>query len=267
DRSATVLLRKLDFDDIEGVRYLLDRGVDVNHAGYWGKTPLHQVIMRGRDLPTIQLLVDRGADVNATRKSDGATPYLLACLYGRDDVAQRLVDNGASARLTPVESLMAVCGLGLRDEAMALVQENPQLPDELTEDQHRVITLAGRKGNQQAIDTMLDVGFDIAARDEQGFTALHWAAWYGHLPCVQRLLERGAPLDIKNNYGGTVIDSTVWGYANSDGDDRHCREILEQLVAAGANVHDVSPFPSGHGESDDVLRGHGRHQPMPLNRS
>ena len=105
---------------------------------------------------------------------------------------------------------------------------------------------------------MLDCGFDISAAGDWGFTALHWAAWYGHANVVRLLISRGAPLEAKNNYGGTVIDSTVWGYANSDGRGENAEEILRMLVDAGADMSAISPFPSGHAESDRVLMELGR---------
>ena len=263
DRSATVLLRKLDFDDFEGVKLILDLGCDVNHKGNWKKSPLHQAIIRGRDLKTIELLIDRGADVDATQY-DGATPWFLACAHGRNGVAKFLVQHGANTELGTSEQFLAVCGMGQDERARELLAANPDMFARLSDQHKALIVSAGRTGNQQGLASMLDVGFDISAQDQQGFTALHWAAWYGHLECVKFLIDRGASLAAKNNYGGTVIDSTVWGYANSNGNDRHSREILELLAEAGADPMTVSPFPSGHAASDHVIeelrnRNGGRH--------
>ena len=252
DRAATVLLRKLDFNDYQGVQLILDLGCDVNHPGNWGKTPLHQAIMRGRDLATIELLISRGADVLA-RRNDGATPTMLASLYGRPQVVDLLQRSGAGPTPGAVDQFMAACGQGDDDRASELLREQPGLYEQLSENQKAWIVVAGRVGNLPALRTMLGHGFDIAARDEQGFTALHWAAWYGHLECVRFLIERKAPLHATNRYGGTVIDATVWGYANSDGNDRNCRQILSLLAAAGGDPETVSPFPSGHSVADQVI--------------
>ena len=94
DHKATVLLRKLDFDDIEGVKVILESGTDPNHPGIWGKTALHQAIMRGRSLAIIKLIIQHGGDVNALR-SDGTTAVQLAEADGRDDVVQLLRKHGA----------------------------------------------------------------------------------------------------------------------------------------------------------------------------
>lgn len=97
DHQATVLLRKLDFDDIEGVKVILQSGIDPNHPGIWGKTALHQAIMRGRSLAIIELIIQHGGDVNATRY-DGTTARQLAEAEGRDDVVTLLQKHGADSK-------------------------------------------------------------------------------------------------------------------------------------------------------------------------
>ena len=93
--TGTALLRKLDFDDVAGVTRLLDLGADPD-AGmrHWGKTALHQAIVRGRSLETIRLLMAAGADLNALSRG-GKTPYALAVELGRDDVTAELIAAGA----------------------------------------------------------------------------------------------------------------------------------------------------------------------------
>ncbi|MEM7453136.1 MAG: ankyrin repeat domain-containing protein [Planctomycetota bacterium] len=93
--KATVLLRKLDFEDIEGVRLILDLGVDPNEPGIWAKSALHQAIMRGRSVEMIQLLIDRGADVNQLR-GDGVSALQLAADADRPEVLEILRTSGAT---------------------------------------------------------------------------------------------------------------------------------------------------------------------------
>lgn len=258
DRQATVLLRKLDFEDFDGVQAILDLGCDVNHQGYWNKSPLHQAIMRGRSLAIVKLLIDRGADVNAIGQN-AATPYYLACLHGRDDVIDLLVAHQASTDLSPQRQCIAYASLGQLSQAktsqlqVSQQQLGADAADAFKNECDQAFILAGKAGNLSGLQCMLELDFEIGASDGQGFTALHWAAWFGHLDCVTLLIDKGAPVEAENNYGGTVIDSTVWGYANSNGDDRNCREILKLLAAAGADPFLVSPFPSGHAQSDQVI--------------
>ena len=88
-RQATILLRKIDFEDVEGVRTVLDLGTCPNEMGIWGKSALHQAIMRGRSKEMIQLILERGGDPSQPR-NDGVTPMQLATENQRDDVIKLL---------------------------------------------------------------------------------------------------------------------------------------------------------------------------------
>lgn len=51
---------------------------------------------------------------------------------------------------------------------------------------------AARDGEADEVDRLLSQGADVNAQDEQGWTALNWAAGRGDLETVGRLLTRGA---------------------------------------------------------------------------
>ncbi len=255
DRLATVLLRKLDFDDLPGVQFILSLGVDPNHKGTWGKTALHQAIRRGRDLDCIRYLLDHGADFDI-KENTGLSCLSLAARNGRQEVVDELEKRGAVNDLAGTELFLAACGLADRKTAEEMIARDPNLVSNLSKEDRFVLTDAARPGNQKAIELMIDLGFDLKTSDGQGFTTLHWACWFGHLDLVAWLLTKGAPVDAKNNYGGTVLDSTVWGYANSNGDDRNCVAIIDALIEAGATTDEVTPFPSGHPASDEAIKRH-----------
>lgn len=154
DCRATVLLRKLDFEDLDGVRFILDHGGDVNHPGRWGMAPLHQTIMRGRSVECIQLLVDRGADANAACH-DGATPWYLAWLHGRPDVADFLKVCGCDTALPPKHELVVACSRGDRVAVRKLLDAHPGLIKSLSRDEQAAIIAAARSGNRVGLEAML----------------------------------------------------------------------------------------------------------------
>jgi hypothetical protein len=123
-------------------------------------------------------------------------------------------------------------------------------PKALTE----ALSAACFNGRTDVARYLLDRGVDPAAGNGTGLNAVHWAANRGQLETVQLLLERGAPLEIRNMYGGTVLDCTVWSAVNEPHFD-HVR-IIEALLAAGANVVDAE-YPSGNAAVDEVLRRYG----------
>jgi ankyrin repeat protein len=66
-------------------------------------------------------------------------------------------------------------------------------------------------------------------------TGLHWAVVGGQLDTIQLLLERGAPLDAKNVYGGTALGQALWSAING-GPGIDYVPIIETLIDAGAEI-------------------------------
>jgi hypothetical protein len=62
DSITTMLVRKFDWHDDDGVAWLLAHGADPNHLAHWGGRPLHHALSRGNPISYFELLLDRGAD-------------------------------------------------------------------------------------------------------------------------------------------------------------------------------------------------------------
>lgn len=86
---------------------------------------------------------------------------------------------------------------------------------------------------------LLDAGARPDLRGLFGETALHWAATTGNSVLVQRLLEKGAPVDVKDEkWKSTPLGWALhgWGERRPAGDHGHHREVVAYLVRAGAVV-------------------------------
>jgi hypothetical protein len=173
-------------------------------------------------------------------------------------VIDLLLKHGVENDLTRTDRFLAAAAVGDQVAAQAMLAEDPSLVSSLSSDDKVAIVDAARCGRSEAVSLMVDSGFDVAVKDNEGFTPLHWAAWYGHTDTVRVLLEKGAPLESKNNYGGTVLDATVWGLANSDARRDGATEVLGLLLDHGADIEAVEPFPSGHDDIDRWLRARGK---------
>ena len=64
----------------------------------------------------------------------------------------------------------------------------------------------------------------------RGFTGLHWAAHGGHLETVKLLVRHHAPLDSKNEFGGTPLDQARWSSEHS-GLTADFAGVVEYLLA------------------------------------
>jgi ankyrin repeat protein len=92
-------------------------------------------------------------------------------------------------------------------------------------------------GHTAIVRFLLDNGVDVAASD--GMTALHHASAGGHIDTMTLLLERGAPLEALNSFGGTVLSSTLWFAHNVTDEEfrrRNFPRAIKFLIAAAAKV-------------------------------
>ncbi|HZZ41871.1 MAG TPA: ankyrin repeat domain-containing protein [Tepidisphaeraceae bacterium] len=196
------LARKLDFDDIQGVRLMLDYGADPNQGA------LPHAIRRGRSVEIITLLIQNGADVNRPDKT-GMAPLHLARRLGRTDIAELLLQHGATDDASPREQFLAACAAGNTRLARKFLKDEPGLVKKLSPDELHILPDAAWAGHQKAVRLMLDLGFDINAKGDWGGSAIQQAAGHGHLALTKLLISRGADLKLKNKYGGNALGAAT----------------------------------------------------------
>src|SRR5439155_19860963 len=109
DSLATMLLRKADWHDCEGLEYLLKHGADPNRMTRWRYTALHQALRRDNDLENIEAMLDHGADPTLPNGWDGKSAVAIAARRGRGDVLDSLERRGIPIELHGVERLIAAC--------------------------------------------------------------------------------------------------------------------------------------------------------------
>ena len=81
---------------------------------------------------------------------------------------------------------------------------------------------------------------------------MHWAAFNGHVDMVDLLIRKGADLQARNTYGGTVLGGTLWAVANGDATiDRTA--VVRRLLAAGAQLDDPATR-TGNVDIDALLK-------------
>lgn len=118
-----------------------------------------------------------------------------------------------------------------------LLQENQDMIHSLGPEDQSIITDAAWDHRVEAVRLMLDVGFQPdARRNDHSMTALHRAAIRGDREIVQLLVGRGASIDILNEYGGTSLNSCIWGSTNYKDPLGDYAGVAECLLAAGVRL-------------------------------
>jgi len=172
DCTQRRMLQAVEKGDVRILEKLIRAGMDVNHIGDGGWTPLMVAAFNGQEQAAL-MLIEAGATVNARDKS-GYSPLHWAAMNGYVQAAAVLMRKGALVNLqnnfgwTP---LLHAAGRGHHLVVKALL-ENDAHPD-LTE--------------------------------KEGWTPLHKAAVNGHVKAVEALLDAGANQNLKHKDGATPL--------------------------------------------------------------
>jgi hypothetical protein len=239
---------KLDFEDVPGLRWFLDRGVDVNahHC-------LHHAIARGRGLTILEMLLDAGADQNLPwdRWDVGRRPLALAARSGHLAAYELLAARGATAELDPVDA--AVLAVARGESTQLPTAPPPSLGNPGSRDYGWILGQFALLDRTDIVRSLLDAGMPVDTRGWTNFTPLDQAAMHGRSRTVRLLIERGADLNdcAFDDEGPTPLECALWGLRNNRADDGDYLGTVEALVSAGAPTR-YSP-PTGDDAIDALI--------------
>lgn len=188
-------------------------------------------------------LLDYGAAVNGVR-DDGA-PLVTAIYFHYPKSAEMLVERGARVDSAVIAGAMGKTEqlAGYLDGAGKLTADAPLVNVEWlkiapTPEANLALAFvwAAMLNRADTVKFLLEKGVSPASKDHRDWTALHWAGYFGYPEIVDVLLARKAPLEARNEFGGTVLDQTLWATAH-EGAREHHLEVVQKLVDAGAKIH------------------------------
>jgi ankyrin repeat protein len=270
---TTLLLRKTDWHDFDGIKWLLEHGADANRATHWGRTAFHHAVLRDNSIEILELLLDHGADPTLVaerpdlrlRNGPGMSAVAMAARRGREDLLELMERRGIAIELLGVEQLIAACARNDAAKVRTILAEKPELVRELVAQGGKLLAEFAGVGNTDGVRQLLDLGVSVSALTEDGdpyfdvaknSTALHSAAWRAWPATVKLLIERGAAVNATDDKGRTPLMLAVRASVDSYWKSRRTPESVEALLKAGASVRGVD-YPSGYTEADELLKAYG----------
>lgn len=96
----------IEYGNLEMIKYLLEKGADINVKNEDGSTALMTASMYG-NLEIIKYLIENGADINA-KDNDDSTALIYASKWGNLETVEYLVKNGADINIKDIENKTAL---------------------------------------------------------------------------------------------------------------------------------------------------------------
>ncbi len=209
--------------DVERIRFLIEKGADINKHDAQGYGAL-QAAARNRNDKIIPLLIELKADVNG-RDNDGFTPLIHAAernhvpsikaLVAAGADIEAAVDGGFGPLSLAIESnkfLAAKALIELGASVNAAAGTDHVTPLMVSASQLAVGEAAKEIERRQGLRStdiataLIERGANVNAVNVHGVSALMIAAARGNIPMIGLLLEAGADPKLKSKAGKTAID-------------------------------------------------------------
>lgn len=195
----------------------LKKGASVNLKDKFGRT---LIIIASRDshLKVLKLLLRKAADVNV-KDAMLRTPLHHASAKGQVKALRQLLEHGADANAKDAAgrtALMNACAAS--DEAVAkLLLRSSHIQLHLKDEAGKTaFMLACAAGSLPTVQLMFPLGTSLEDTSNDGLTALHHAAFKGHLNVVQFIVENGRESVARFSRGVDLAARTARGETAAD---------------------------------------------------
>ena len=231
DSLTMMLVRKHDWHDEPGVRYLLAHGADPNRQTRWGVTALHQAVRRDNAAAVVEALLAYGADPTRVMEPHAAhgrgdvDAVALAAWRGRADLLDLFARAGATLTRTEGAELLVACARGDESAARALLAAEPGVAAICRMLGSEWLALAAGNGNIPALRCLMAIGVPVNAV---------WGAGDGYFEiakCEHRVARR--------RLAGAARRGAISAGAGCRGRQHRWRRI-HPAATRRSSVHDVS---------------------------
>ncbi len=212
--------------------YLIAKGAEVNQATKKGVTALHWACCRGKELP-VALLLEHDADPNF--RKNVRSPLSHAIEAGSAVICDLLLTAGADPYVAGYPTVMCKLFRHDRPEVCAVFKKHDILLEgPIGEKKKSVLHFLCWSGTLEQVKRAIWYGVKICARDVDGSTPLHYAAYQGKVAIVEYLSLLVSPNLLSGNRGEP--EETPLMFAAKKGHTEACQALIKRK----ANVHYAS---------------------------
>mmetsp|Transcript_27512 Transcript_27512/g.72324 ORF Transcript_27512/g.72324 Transcript_27512/m.72324 type:complete len:1369 (+) Transcript_27512:1-4107(+) len=154
-----------------------------------GNTPLHRAAYDGNS-EVVAKLIEANAPLDAMAADQ--TPLMYACERGHTGIIDSLVTAGADVAIADDEGRTCLHVASMSGHAVIctfLVTECKLDPNQRDHGGRTALHTAVYSADEATTSALIAAGADVDAQDDQGISALHWAASQGSLSCLDLLLK------------------------------------------------------------------------------
>ncbi len=214
ERNFKLLLGHAHAGKEKKLRWLLKKGVPIDGYNNKGLTVLHCLVRCGH-LKAVKLLLSCGADVNLPSKDEEGMTVLHFAVGKSLPLLKLLVEQGAQVEAfsdeyeTQAVHLVAGCKCqGSKRcslKKLRFILGQGVAVDTRTTLGRTALHWAANWGCLPCVELLHTKGATVTAVDEELHTPLHWASGEGHLEVVAFLLKQGADPNAQDIRGNTPL--------------------------------------------------------------
>jgi len=180
--------RAVQTDDDSAVARLLQLGLDPNAHDEGGQSAICLAVHSRSDRVVDVLLKDPRLDINS-RNRVGETALMLAALQGRLELAQRLIQKGASISQDGWNPLH-YAATGPEPKIVALLLQRGAPIEARSPNGTTALMMAAGYGSEESVTLLLAQHADATTRNERGLNAADFARIAGRQQLTKRLESR-----------------------------------------------------------------------------
>ncbi|MBQ7257031.1 MAG: ankyrin repeat domain-containing protein [Abditibacteriota bacterium] len=215
---------------------LIDKGADINAETDEGISPVMQSIL-DNNLLVFDLFVKKGFDINSFIGKNQTTPLNLCIINKNTLFIDYLLNQGADINKPDKDGFLPIYSAIISDNLRLvkdLIGKGVDVNAIINNDKDTPIGEACKLNRENIVNYLIEVGADLNAKDNYGFTAVHDAVLYPKI--LKKLIEKGADINQKDFEGETPLHLAV---------KYNKPESAEILVDAGAvlslNIDNQTP--------------------------